>query len=275
MKIDPEFRDDFAVSKANKAVLDMCMEFLERKFGHDPELLAKMTPPTPPLSTRPVLVDPEYSVYDVIASGEVGLVSDEIERITPTGIRTEDGEEREFDVIALATGFKANDYLWPMDIKGHAGRADGSGDLWQKDGARAYLGTMLPGFPNFFMICGPNMNPMSTGLGIVDFQEMAARFAFNCIQELILEGKGSIDITNDAYDRFAAAVDVQMKKMVYTDPRVRSYYRNKYGRSSVNNVFHVRLLWNWLRDPARPDEKVAAQAGGAIRPFIGDDLVMQ
>ena len=271
--IDPAFDDPHASSPANKAVRDMCMEFIERKFGHDPELLAKMTPPTPPLSTRPVLVDPDYSIYDVIARGEIGLVTEEIERITPKGIRTADGVEHEADVLVLATGFKANDYLWPMEIKGRGGRTPG--DLWAKDGARAYLGTMLPGFPNFFMICGPNMNPMSTGLGIVDFQEMAARFAFNCIQELILEGKGSIDLTDDAYERFAEAVDVQMKKMVYTDPRVRSYYRNKYGRSSVNNVFHVRLLWNWMRDPAKPNEDVAAQAGGAIRPFIGDDLVMQ
>jgi 4-hydroxyacetophenone monooxygenase len=271
--IDPDYRDDFAVSKANKAVLDMCMEFIDRKFGHDPELKAKMTPPTPPLSTRPVLVDPEYSVYDVIASGEADLVTEGIDRITPTGIRTADGEERAFDVIALATGFKANDYLWPMDIRGRGGRTPG--DLWSKDGARAYLGTMLPGFPNFFMICGPNMNPMSTGLGIVDFQEMAARFAFNCIQELILEGRKSVDITDEAYERFAAAVDERMARMVYTDPRNRSYYRNKYGRSSVNNVFHVRMLWNWMRDPANRDETVAAQAGGAIRPFIGDDLVMQ
>ena len=67
-----------------------------------------------------------------------------------------------------------------------------------------------------------------------------------------------IDLTDEAYERFAAAVDVEMAKMVYTDPRNRSYYRNKYGRSSVNNVFHVRLLWNWMRDPARRDEKIAA-----------------
>ncbi len=270
--IDPDFKDPDASSAANKGVRDMCMEFIERKFRHDPDLLAKMTPPTPPLSTRPVLVDPEYSIYDVIAKGEIGLVTEEIETITPKGIRTADGVEHEADVIVLATGFKANDYLWPMEIKGRGGRTPG--ELWAKDGARAYLGTMLPGFPNFFMICGPNMNPMSTGLGIVDFQEMAARFAFNCIQELILEDKSSIDITDEAYDRFAAAVDDQMRKMVYTDPRVRSYYRNKYGRSSVNNVFHVRLLWNWMRDPARRNEAVAAQAGGAIRPFIGDDLVI-
>lgn len=271
--IDPDYKHDFAVSEANKGLLDMCMALLERKFGHDPDLLARMTPPTPPLATRPVLIDPENSVLDVIASGAVDLVSDAIECITPKGIRTVDGTEREFDVLALATGFKANDYLWPMDIRGRGGRTPG--DLWAKDGARAYLGTMLPGFPNFFMICGPNMNPMSTGLGIVDFQEMAARFAFGCIQELILQDKSSIDLTDDAYDRFAAAVDVEMAKMVYTDPRVQSYYRNKYGRSSVNNVFHVRLLWNWTRDPAKPDDKIAAQAGGAIRPFIGDDLVMQ
>ena len=59
--------------------------------------------------------------------------------------------------------------------------------LWEKDGARAYLGTMLPGFPNLFMIYGPNTNATG-GLGIFDFEEMVTRFALECIEHLVLEG---------------------------------------------------------------------------------------
>ncbi len=70
----------------------------------------------------------------------VTLVTDPIDRITPTGI-VSGGVEREVDIIAFATGFKANDYLWPMDVLGRGGA------LWAKDGPRAYLGEIVSDFP--------------------------------------------------------------------------------------------------------------------------------
>jgi 4-hydroxyacetophenone monooxygenase len=261
------------ISEDNDRVRDQCMALLSRKFGDRPDLLAKMIPDTPPFSTRPVLIDSDYSIYDCLKMYHVALVSDPIARFTKKGVLTEAGEEVAVDAIILATGFKANDFLWPMEIVGREGRT--LGNLWEKDGARAYLGTMLPGFPNFFMIYGPNMNPMGSGLGVVDFQEMAARFALKCVEHLILEGKGSVDLTDQGYLAYNAELDRRQAPMVYLDPRVRSYYRNAHGRSAVNNAYDVRLLWNWLRDPSDPRDEVAAQAGGVIRPFFGDDLVVR
>ena len=116
------------------------------------------------------------------------LVTDGIRRIKENGIEVEGGGEYPVDVIVLATGFKANDFLWPMEVRGRNGQL--LEQLWEKDGARAYLGTMLPGFPNLFMIYGPNTNATG-GLGIFDFEEMVTRFALECIEHLILEGQAN------------------------------------------------------------------------------------
>ena len=117
-----------------------------------------MIPPHPPFSTRPVQVDSQYNLYDAILRDNVDLVTEGIERITESGIRTVDGIEHEVDIIVYATGFRANECLWPMDVIGRDGQSvhKSSGP---RTGLGPIIGTMLPGFPNFFMIYGPNMNP--------------------------------------------------------------------------------------------------------------------
>jgi len=201
---DPAFEDAHARSAVNKRARDSRLEFLQRKFADRPEMLEKMLPVAPPFSSRPVLVDSEYSVYDALLRDDCTLITDGIRRITPNGIEVDGGGEIAVDVIVLATGFKANDFLWPMEIRGRDGQL--LDQLWEKDGARAYLGTMLPGFPNLFMLYGPNTNATG-GLGIFEFEEMVTRFALQCIEHLILEGKQTVDVTVDGYWRYNDALD--------------------------------------------------------------------
>ena len=81
------------------------------------------------------------------------LTTEPIERITPRGVCVVSGKEYEFDLLVLASGFRPNDFLWPMEIRGRHGRT--LNDLWRADGARAYLGMMMPGFPNLWCLYGP------------------------------------------------------------------------------------------------------------------------
>jgi 4-hydroxyacetophenone monooxygenase len=283
---DPDFHDPHAASAANKRVRDASVDFLHSKLGDRPDLMEKMLPPVPPGSARPVAVDREYSIYDVLLRDDVTLVTEPIERITESGIMVEGGVEHAVDVIVLATGFKTNDFLWPMDIRGRDGvRID---DLWAKDGARAYLGAMLPGFPNFFMVYGPNTNGVG-GLGIVDFEETVVRFALQCIAALVLEGKRAVDVSTDAYWRFNAEQDRYDAVQIYNfDKRVESYYTSRFGRSVTNGALDFRLLWNWLRNPVRDpraygeptiEERLAdvsdelATVAAVVDPYLGKDLV--
>ncbi|CUU60017.1 4-hydroxyacetophenone monooxygenase [Parafrankia irregularis] len=249
-EIDPDFDDEFARSEVNKEIRDERVAFIRKKLASRPDLAEKMIPPHPPFSARPVQVDATYNLYDAIMRDDVTLVTDPIERITPTGVRTVDGTDHEVDVIVYATGFRANECLWPMDVIGRNGLSVHT--LWQKDGPRAYIGTMLPGFPNLFLIYGPNMNPYG-GLGVINHQEMVTRYLLDLAKELILTGKRTVEVTEEAYWRYNDQLDAREKHKIYMDPRANSYYRNDHGRSVTNCPFPGNEMWHRLRRPNHDD----------------------
>ncbi|MFV0532036.1 MAG: flavin-containing monooxygenase [Cumulibacter sp.] len=185
-EVDPNFDDPHAVSAANKELRDQRLAFMRKKLGSHPDLMAAMLPDAPPMSARPVLVDANYSIYDAILRDNVTLIPEGISHVTEAGIVKADGTECPVDVIVLATGFRANDFLWPMEIRGREGRT--IEQLWEKDGARAYLGNCVPGFPNFFMLYGPNTNA-NVGFAAIHLEELVTRFALACIERLILDSK--------------------------------------------------------------------------------------
>jgi 4-hydroxyacetophenone monooxygenase len=249
-RIDPEWTDPYSRNAINKRQRDHCVAFMQRKFAERPDLAEKMLPPHPVWSARPVMADEEYCIYDALLLDNAELVTDPIERITPTGVETTSGETYPVDVIACATGFRANDFLWPMEV---VGRDDVQvEELWAKDGPRAYLGTMLPGFPNMFLLYGPNTNPLG-GLGVSQHQEMMTRYALECIQLLILDGYSSLDVKHDAYWRYNDALDEQERTMIYGEPTVNNYYRSDYGRSAANCPFPGNKMWAWLQKPHLAD----------------------
>jgi 4-hydroxyacetophenone monooxygenase len=203
-------------------------------------------------------------------------VSEAIDRFTPNGIQTANGAEYAVDAIVLATGFKANDFLGPLEVHGRDGRT--ITDVWDKDGARAYLGMMVPEFPNFFMVYGPNTNPTGAG-SICQVEESITKFIVTCLGHLILEGRKSIEVTEDAYYRYNREVDRAEELKVYSDRRVNNYYKNEFGRSAGNSPFDGRMFWSWLRSPdgSHPHTNQWAEdwQEAPLRPYFGEDLVVE
>lgn len=270
LRIEPGYTgDDFARSPWNKRVLEQRRAFIQKKLGHIPGLPEKMTPKSPPLATRWVLVDDEDSIYDALGQGKASVITDPIDKIVKNGILTKDGVLHPADIIVYATGFKANDFLWPMDIVGRDGAR--TEKLWEKDGPRAYMGTMLPGFPNFFMIYGPNTNNFG-GLQIVDLQEMMTRFGLECIAYLISSGKKAVEVSTAAYWNYNDELDRNEALMIYADPRAVTYYKNASGRSSTNCAIDVRKMWRWLRDPSGARSALYDVEKDPVRPVFGADL---
>jgi 4-hydroxyacetophenone monooxygenase len=268
-RVDPEFDDPHALSALNRRIRDERIAFMRRKLEGRPDLLEQMLPISPPWSSRPVIVDDDESVYDALLREDVTLVSGGVERLTRHGIVATDASEYPVDVVAFATGFRASDYLWPMEIRGRGGlRLE---ELWATDGPRAYLGSMVPGFPNFFMVYGPNTNPFG-GLGVVEMEELVTRFALECIGGLIEQDRRWVDVTADAYWRYNRELDAAEATKPYKDPRVKTYYTNEFGRSPTNSPIDVRRMWAWLRSPTGP--RAGVQAPPEIRPYFGEDLVV-
>src|SRR3546814_11198180 len=94
----------------------------------------------------------DNGVYDMRRRDNVDLITDSIERITAKGVVTADGIEREADLVILGSGFRVQEYFWPVDYVGRDGAT--LQELWKRDGARSYMGLALPGFPNFFVFYG-------------------------------------------------------------------------------------------------------------------------
>lgn len=275
LESDPDYHDPRARSELNMRVRQSVIDFMNTRFADRPDLLEKMTPDLPPFTSRPARVDADYNVYDTLLLPHVDVVTDGIKGFTETGIETVGGEVYDVDIIIFATGFKANDMLWPMEIRGRDGV--GMNELWSTDGARAYLTAMMPGFPNFFTLFGPNSNALG-GLGVYEAEEMVIRFAVQACEHLVIERRSAVEVSTDAYERFNAVLDQREATKIYADSRVTNYYRNSYGRSAVNAPFDIRETWSWLRDPSGETPAwvgpKATPESEKIRPYFGEDLVV-
>ena len=160
----------------------------------DPELRAKVTPADEVGCKRIALTD-EW--YPTLVKPNVCLVTDRIAEVTPGGIRTTGGTERPHDVLVLATGFHSHAFVAPMEIAGADGRS--LGEAWGRV-PRAYLGMSVPGFPNMFLLYGPNTNG---GTGSVIYTiEAGASHVIAALKELERADARKIEVTRRAAEEF-------------------------------------------------------------------------
>ena len=173
----------------------------------DPVLRKKLTP-TYRLGCKRVLVSNEW--YPAMQRDNVELVTDGIAEITPRGVRTVDGREREVDALILGTGFKVSEYLSSIKVLGKQGID--LNDAWRA-GLRNYLGITVSGFPNLFLLMGPN-----TGLGhnsMIFMIEAQARYATAAIAAMREQRLASIDVKPDVEAAFRADLAKKMKGTVW------------------------------------------------------------
>ena len=212
----------------------------------DPVLRAKATPDYR-IGCKRVLISDDY--YQALRRRSVDLVTDPITEITETGVVTASGQTYEADVLIYGTGFQASRFLWPMSIKGKGG-AD-LHETWGGD-ARAYLGVTTPGFPNLFMIYGPNTNIGVNG-SIIFFSECSVRYIVGCLELLAKTGSAALEVKRSVHDEFNVGIDAGNKKMAWGSPNVTSWYKNEAGRVTQNWPFALVDYWRATLAP-NPDD---------------------
>lgn len=147
-----------------------------RKAVKDSDKRAKLTPDYPAGCKR-ILISDDY--YPALAKEHVGIVTEPIAEITPNGVRTADGQEHPADILVYGTGFKTTQFLVPMEVTGLHGQS--LNQAWQ-DGAEAFKGMTVHGFPNFFMLYGPNTNLAHSS--IIFMLESQFNYILSAIQQL-------------------------------------------------------------------------------------------
>jgi len=186
----------------------------------DPALRARLLPDHPWGCKRPLLSNDYYPAFN---RPNLELVADAIERVTPSGIVTRDGRERRLDTLILATGFATTKFLSAIEVTGRGGRS--LADAWS-DGAQAYKGVTTAGFPNLFMLYGPNTNADS----IITMIEFQADHVLRQIQRIAREGLAWIDVKPAAMAAYNATLQRDIAAIEPWQAGCTDYYRAPSGR---------------------------------------------
>ena len=208
-----------------------------RSHVPDPELRSRLTP-TYTLGCKRITLSNRY--YPALCQPNVELVTDPIREVRPHSIVTDDDTTRELDTIILGTGFKVHDNPGFSRVRGRGGRS--LGDAWQGS-PRAYLGTTIPGFPNLFLLVGPN----SAGgyNSIVFTTEAHVNYVIACLREMDRRRLQAVEVRRHVYDEFNRLADERLRGSVWNRGGCTSWYLDSNGR---NGVWWPGFTWRlWQR----------------------------
>jgi cation diffusion facilitator CzcD-associated flavoprotein CzcO len=212
----------------SRRVMGLARRRFERQLREqvpDPELRRALTPDYE-MGCKRILISSDY--YSALVRPNVELVTTPIRELTASGVLDEAGQEREVDAIIFATGFAATDFLAPIEIRGLGGRD--LNDAW-RNGAEAYLGLTVSGFPNLLLLYGPNTN-LGSG-SIIYMLESQITYAVDAIRALSRTGASYFDVREDVQARFNRQLERRLASTVWQSG-CGSWYVNEAGRNTNN-----------------------------------------
>jgi cation diffusion facilitator CzcD-associated flavoprotein CzcO len=203
--------------------------FMRRQLT-DSELRAKVWPDYT-FGCKRVLFSSHY--LPALARPNVELVTEPIAELTPTGIRTADGREREADCVIWSTGFRPTEFMAPMAVRGIGDAA--LAEVW-RDGAHAHLGLTVPGFPSMFVMYGPNTN--TSGGSIIFYLELQAAYIRQALEHMRSEGFAALDVRAEVEAASDRETQARFTGTAWTE--CDSWYRDEQGRIVANWPGYMR-----------------------------------
>lgn len=232
------FADTFAAAVIDadsphlQMLQNLCTANLEDNVA-DAELRERLRP-SYRAGCKRLVVSPNF--YDAISLPSSRLVTETIDRIEPAGVRTSDGERHDLDVLVLATGFRVDRFLRPITVVGSDNLA--LDDVWHERPS-AYLSVSIPGFPNLFMLNGPN-GPVGN-FSLIDVAEQQLAYILQLVAPIIEGQCSQVVARRDAADEFENQRVAAAKKTVWVTG-CRSWYLDDRG---------VPAAWPWSMDRFR------------------------
>ena len=254
---DPDWQANGGLfSKQNDAVRNFLETYIKDQVDNRLDLVAKLTPQYPPFARRMVV---DNGWYKALLRDNVELVTEPIARFTPSGIESLAGSQYNVDVVVTATGFSVEKYVWPADYVGLNGVH--LQDKWSEEGTKAYLGMMVPMFPNFFILYGPNsQNTSGGGAGLPTQIEIWSKYVGTVIVETIEKGCRSVEVEAEAFDRFYERLEEVSQNTIWLVDEIssgRNYYVSN-GRLLVNQPWPHNDWHNMITRPDFTDLQMSA-----------------
>ncbi|QDU31401.1 4-hydroxyacetophenone monooxygenase [Anatilimnocola aggregata] len=206
----------------------------------DPALRKTLTPDFTPGCKRTLISD-DY--YQALARPNVEVVTNGIARITRDGIITNDGTLHAADTLVFATGFEATRFLAPIEITGREGRQ--LADVW-KHGAEAYLGVAVSGFPNLFLLYGPNTNLGHNS--IIFMIECQVNYILQCLSRLQSQRLATLEVKPEVQDSYNRELQRGLAKTAWY-AGCSSWYKTKAGKVTNNWSGFASQYWWRMRRP--------------------------
>lgn len=217
----------------------------------DPALREALTPDYP-VGCKRLLISDDY--YQAMVRSNVELVTAPIDRVGPNGLTTTDGATRDVDAILFATGFDTTSFLAPLEIEGRGGVK--LREAW-KDGAEAHLGITVAGFPNLFLLYGPNTN---LGHNSILFMiESQVHYIVQCLRELDRRSAAWIDVRRPAMLRSNAELQQALAKTSWS-AGCGSWYKTASGKITNNWKGFTTEYWWRTRRPDFADFELRPSA---------------
>ncbi len=211
-----------------------------RRAVHDPEVQQKLTPDYP-MGCKRILISDDY--WEAVNRSNVKIVSEAPRRILAEGLETADGRRWPADTLIYATGFRTTEFLAPVEIVGRDGQSLAS--AW-RDGAEAYLGITLPGFPNLFMCYGPNTNLGHNS--IIFMIEQQVDYILQCLRAMHERDLVALELREPVMAAWRRECEQGLAQTVWATG-CHSWYKNSSGRITNNWPYSTLTYWWRTRRP--------------------------
>ncbi|MFP4005033.1 MAG: flavin-containing monooxygenase [Alphaproteobacteria bacterium] len=208
-----------------------------------------MLTPDYPIGCQRILISDDY--LESLNRDNIHVETRPIARIAPDGVVTEDGAHHPADALILATGFRATSFLEPLRVTGRDGR-----DLHEdwRDGAEAYLGVAVAGYPNLFLLYGPNTNLGHNS--IIYMVEAQVEYVRKLIERLLKKDLKAIEVKQAVQDRYNEKIQQEMHDTVWEE-ECGSWYKTESGKVTNNWPTWTFRYRKVMRRPKWGDYEVA------------------
>ncbi|MDK1494448.1 FAD-dependent oxidoreductase [Sinorhizobium sp. 7-81] len=246
---------DRSVNAVNDGDRETYTRYIEKQLAGRPDLMAKVIPPYPPFGKRMLL---DNGWYKTLLKTHVTLVDAAAARVEGRSIHAINGETHEADVLIVASGYDTTRYLLPIQVIGRNSRT--VREVWNDDDCQAYLGTVVAGFPNFFMLYGPNTALGHRGSFIFTI-ESQIDYVLSVLRQMGEKKLVEVECRQDVYQRYNRTIQKMHQQMIWSHPGMSTFFRNDRGRIVTNSPWRLIDYWKLLKEADLGDYRTIPQVG--------------